>query len=266
MSTGAAKRAFFWRVVRPLSGAVVLLLASFLVVLATTTTEIDLNDGTIDDWQTAGIPIFLEDPEGDAAAPEYDLINGSVATSVNSSGNFTFLNFMVQTAGGVLSIPSGQHVVVASLDCDNDGIDRESNDYLIVFLPTSDPANIEGTTIRTDGVGNIGVTLDPDTGQRIGDRTEWGIDNTVLGFPNDCAHEIGIRFMTAHVAPTGSGGFTYTILDQTDLRRYNVPTVVELQEFSAAPGLMSGPLPIGLAVAVFAGILLFANRLRTRRD
>lgn len=268
MWTSAAKRMNFWRVMRPVSGAVFLLLVSFLVALAATTTGISLNDLTIDDWQTAGIPIFVTDPEGDVDAPEYDIINGSVATSVTVHGQYNILNFMVQTAGGVTSIPSGNHIVIASLDCDNDGVDQEPEDYLIFFMPTQDSTNVEGTTALFDGTGNSGITLESNTGQRIEDRVEWGARTfwlTPPASPIECSQTIGIRFLSAYVWIENET-LHQQILDQTEMHQYNVPTVVELQEFNAASGFMNGPLPIGLAVAVVAGILLFAQRLRTRRD
>ena len=200
--------------------------------------NIDTDDGSISEWAAQSIPVFQTDAVGDTqdgGTANDDIVRAWVATG---NGGKTLYFLMQLNAAPALNADSNR-TAVASIDCDNDGIDEEPEDRLIVYYPGNDWLIISqgDQSYYTFGNANQGQRADPPDDEYI----EWSVDLDQL--PPDsqtpgvnCRGQIGIRFGTADSATNPA-----TVLDDTNpLRGWNVPTAINLKDIQARHDITLG--------------------------
>lgn len=217
--------------------AVLLIAIALLVIVPAayaTLYTISTTDNSVSDWNT--VPVFQTDGLNDCGSctDAQDIVSAKVAsedTDADSLGDF--VNFLVETdsAGAI----GGDKGVVASIDCDNDGLHEEFDDRLVVYNPNSDAILV----LHGNQFGQAAI-LGQDLGQKVGEFYEWGVPlSELFPFPDDtpglppdyCRGTVGIFLATATVV-----GFPATAIDETDREPYamiDLPTAVSVHSFAA---------------------------------
>lgn len=208
--------------------------------------NISVSDNSVADW--AGVSVLHDDGVDSEIDPQYDILQ----TYMARDAALTALFFRITMAAEGL----GESLVVASLDCNNNGSYFDGADIYVLY----DPADaVTGFVEVGNGNGTSFVDL-PDSGQVVVNGTdvdyEWR--GTVTGTPLESSpcRNAG----TINVIMEASGEFT----DLTDPAPWNVPTAVELQTLAARPQV--APLAVaalfGLAGLLVAGALFALRRAR----
>lgn len=199
----------------------VLLIFSVLILAAcsgdggTGGSSFSVTDNSVDEWSS--VPIFQSDPQGDVGAPDEDVLEIKVANSP-ASGSVSDMVFMMKLSG-TPALQGQYKAVIASIDCDANGIDQEPQDRIIVYVPSEDQYYI----MRGDQ-SEFFSGRDTD-GQVVNDYVEWKV--ALENLPPDekdavdCKNIVKIRFGTADVSdyyatkPTEALSVA-TIIDFTD--------------------------------------------------
>ena len=218
---------------------------------------INTNDNTVAEWDNQGIPVFQTDPTGDTingGGPKDDIIETRVATG--DSGNTLY--FLLKTDQGP-AVDDINHSTAAYLDCDRDGVTGEASDWVVSYTPNYQL--LIGTSERAvlcSGDEVNCLALGPDSGQQVGQYTEWSVPVSEL---TSCQTDVDIKFYTTIV----QFGSQATVLDDTPLKGWNIPTAITLKEMQAQAAGMGMILPVLLAVgfAVLLGALAWLWRRRT---
>ena len=90
------------------------------------------SDGSIDEW--GGVPVFYTDPTGDTPNPDEDIVEIKV-TNTPAGGEAEAMFFLMKTVGNP-ALQGQFKAVVASIDCDGNGVDQEPHDRLVVYVPS----------------------------------------------------------------------------------------------------------------------------------
>ena len=193
--------------------------------------NIDTDDGSISEWAAQGIPVFQTDAVGDVqngGTANDDIVQTWVATG--NGGNTLY--FLMQLNAAPALNANNNRTAVASIDCDNDGVDEEPEDRLIVYYPGNDWLVIAqgDQSFYTWGSANQGQRADPPDDEYI----EWSVDLSQLPPDSqtpgvDCRNQIGIRFGTAD----SSTNPTSVLDDTSPLRVWNSPTAINLKDIQA---------------------------------
>jgi len=222
--------------------------------------NIDTDDGSIAEWSAQGIPVFQTDATGDTingGTANDDIVQAWVATG--NGGNTLY--FLMELAASPALNADSNRTAVASIDCDNDGVDEEPEDRLISYFPGND------TLYIVTGDQNFYTPGNANQGQRVNQYIEWSVDLSQLPPDSqtpgvDCRNQVGIRFGTGD-----NSTFPATVLDDTQpLRGWNIPTTVNLKQLQARRNITLGvTLLIALTGAFFIGASVFTFR-RMRKD
>jgi hypothetical protein len=220
---------------------------------------ISTTDSTIAEWDNQGIPAFLLDPTGDTingGTSEDDIVETRVATG--NSGNTLYFLLKTNTGPAVNSL---NHSAAAYIDCDRDGVTGEADDRIVTYIPHYSPLGIPPGSERVTlcwGDESQCAALGPDSGQQVSKSIEWGVDISEL--PANCQNDVNIKFYTAQA----NFGNKSTVLDETALKGWNIPTAVNLTEIEATAsswsGVVIGLMMLGLAVALSAVAWLWRRR------
>ncbi len=226
--------------------------------------NIDTNDGSISEWAAQGVPVFQTDAVGDTqngGAANDDIVQTWVATG---NGGNTLYFLMKLNAAPALNA-NNNRAAVASIDCDNDGVDEEPEDRLIVYYPGNDWLIISqgNQSYYTFGNANQGQRADPPEDDYI----EWSVNLSQLPPDSqtpgvDCRGTVGIRFATADNSTNPA-----SVLDDTGpLREWNTPTAIHLKDIQARHNAALGAAAlIALLGLVFIGGSVYAfQRIRPR--
>jgi hypothetical protein len=176
---------------------------------------INTDDATVEEWANQGIQVFKTDPDMEVDRPDEDIINTWIATTSDDR-----LGFLVQVAGSPALDGDQYRAIVASLDCDADGVEFETEpDRLVFYFWESDKV---GWAKGDQSFGEVMDGSEPD-GQRVNDFLEWKIRfNRIAG----CLSVVNVKFYTA-VSATAINLDSW-IDDSGDLKAYNVPTSLTL--------------------------------------
>lgn len=240
--------------------------AVFLALLMTTGIVLAMNydvrtdDNTAADW--VDVPVFVTDTVNTELPPDMDVVEGKVASSMLGPGNsINYLNFMIKLAGTTEGITNTNKQAVASLDCDNNGIDQEPHDLLVVYGRNQDTVWL----LKGDKFNGASINGNQH-GEAIGEYVEWRIVKDRLA-PDpflgnvDCRGQIGIRLMTSTI--TGQFPWESEAVDDTDMNGWDVPTAIDLQSFQVAGSARlresAGILAAGTTLAGL-GVFAFTRR------
>lgn len=226
--------------------------------------NIDTDDGSISEWAAQGIPVFQTDAIGDTqngGTPNDDIVQAWVATGNN--GNTLY--FLMKMAAAPALNANNNRTAVASIDCNNNGVDEEPEDRLIVYYPGNDWLVISqgDQSYYTFGNANQGQRADPPDDEYI----EWSVDLSQLPPDSqtpgvDCSGAVGIRFGTADNSTSPA-----IVLDDTSpLRGWNIPTAVNLKDVQARHNATLGlaALIALLGLSFIGGSVYAFQRIRTR--
>jgi len=215
--------------------------------------NIDTDDASIDEWQNQGISVFQTDATNDTAnggTSNDDIVNVWVATG---NGGDT-LYFLMELNDDPALNQDNNRSGAASIDCDNDGIDQESNDRLVTYWPGNDWLIVATGDQASYFFGNA------TQGQRVGKYIEWSVNLSQLPpdsrNPNtNCRNQIRIRFGTADNATSPA-----TVLDETSpLRGWNTPTTIDIKQLETQRRAnLIGTLFIALMGVFFVTASVFA--------
>ena len=220
-----------------------------VVVFATPSPVINTNDGVIDpNW---GAPLFTQ------TCPAVPTTNDISNAWIQSNSNEIY--FSLQTCVGPAI--GGTHYAAALMDCDMNGSVNTTTDRWILYQPVNDYQDLRDgnkTTIASQCTGAIGTPCE--YGERINDTLEWRVDYSILStdpasaLPAGCRGQINIAFGVVNVN-------TGTLITQTTLKGFNVPTVVHMKEIKASsqPGetlLVVGLVGVILAAGLGAVVIL----------
>jgi hypothetical protein len=236
------------------------LMVSMMIAVAAFAVQYTINttDNTTAEWDNQGIPVFQTDATGDTTN------NGNVRDDITetrvATGNDGKLYFLMQTNGSP-AVNDLNHSAAAYIDCDRDGVTGEQGDRLVTYIPHYSPLGIgSGTERITLCEGNEAqcAALGPDAGQQVGDHIEWGV--TITDLPAGCQNNVDIKFYSA-IAVFGSQS---TVLDETSLKGWNIPTPVTLSQVHGHTALSWGWALIAIvSMMLLPGILFF---WRSRRQ
>jgi hypothetical protein len=247
-----------WTIVVTLVGTVSVALAAMY--------NISTTDDTITDW--VGVSVFQTDPRGEVTNADEDIINVWVASSLEISGTETItnLNFLMETAGAP-ALNRQYRGAAAIMDCDGDGVGNEDHDRMVIYGRNDDMVSIcQGNRVRCFYEGDC--ESDCPFGERVGNTAfvEWRVRVTELppdGLnSNNCRNSVSIRFATLSVY------LGTTIIDQTSpLRGWNIPTVVQLQDFRATSRERESAVRAAfLSLMGVLGTSIWAYRRRLRSE
>ncbi len=222
--------------------------------------NIDTDDNSVAEWSAQGIPVFQTDATGDTingGTANDDIVQAWVATG---NGGNTLYFLMELNASPALN-QDNNRTAVASIDCDNDGVDEEPEDRLISYFPGTDALYI------VTGDQNYYTPGNAVQGQRVNQYIEWSVDLAQLPPDSqtpgvDCRNQVGIRFGTGD-----NSTFPATVLDETQpLRGWNIPTTVNIKELQARRHIsLAATLFIALMGMLLIGASAFAfQRIRSR--
>ncbi len=222
--------------------------------------NIDTDDNSIAEWSAQGIPVFQTDATGDTingGTANDDIVQAWVATG--NGGNTLYFLMELNASPGLNQ--DNNRTAVASIDCDNDGVDQEPEDRLISYFPGNDTLYIVTGDQAYYTPGNASQ------GQRVNAYIEWSVDLAQLPPDSqtpgvDCRNQVGIRFGTGD-----NSTFPATVLDETQpLRGWNIPTTVNIKELQARRHVaLASTLFVALMGMLLIGASAFAfQRTRSR--
>ena len=235
---------------RPLLIAGLSALALLLITTATIAAlyNISTTDNSISEWSNQNIPVLQTDATGDTVnggTSRDDIVSASVAT-----GNDGKLYFLMKTNGSP-AVNDSNHGAAVYIDCDRDGVTDEQDDRIITYIPHYSPFGIGAGSERTtlcEGNEAQCSALGPDAGQQVGSYIEWSV--TISDLPANCQNDVDIKFTTV-LTKFGSKA---TLLDETSLQGWNIPTPVTLKQMQGQTSALGQTLK--LAAAGLAGLLL----------
>ncbi len=188
--------------------------------------NINTDDRSVAEWDAQGIAPYQTDPAESAVltptvSPTDDIVTTWVASGVGQSGAPS-LFFRLQTAPP-RALATLNHVAVALIDCDRNGLDNERKDRWAVYHATGYPS--DAMVLYTgDHLWGLysSIILPQLLGQRVQSSVEWAVPIADLPEegvgppeldPVDCRGEVNIRFATMVYSPTVG---SFTVLDITE--------------------------------------------------
>jgi hypothetical protein len=232
------------------------LLVTGIVFAAPPAAPINTNDGIVDpQWST---PIYTSPSNRTDITDTLEIKYAWVMSDGNQ------LYFRIQTYAPAALI-SG-YGAVAAIDCDQDGLTNTHVDRLITWEISNDAlAYRYGDTFETVGL-YCTVGFPCPYGERVNspnnDNVEWRGDYSVIpldsvAFPAGCRDAIGISIAIANMSSP-------SIMDNTPLYPWNVPTNVEVKGLKASSRPNLAPLMLGvLLLLIFAaGVTAVVNYKR----
>jgi hypothetical protein len=211
---------------------------------------INTNDGLVDpNWPT---PRYISSSDNPAIPNALEIKTGYLASNPDR------IYFRIQTYAAPAS-PTG-YTAVAGIDCNNDNNTNDPYDRLIGYAPTGDYVWV------ADGTGSLIGSPGVQYGERVpaspnNDNLEWqlyfgaGSGLPISVFPDACRGAINVQFAIT----TFPGG---VVQDQTGLYPWNIPTALDMEEFSATSGGSSRNIDllilVGFLVISGIGTCMFA--------
>ena len=243
---------------------IIIALLTFSIALAALY-NIDTTEGSVAEWTSQEIPLFLTDPLGDplSGRADEDILETWVASADEEpqptpDGVVDHLYFLMKVAGSP-ALNLANRAAVAALDCDNNGSLIDFEDRLIIYRVDTDYLIVRHGNQEGDAWSDPGTPL----GQRVGEYLEWGVATNILTSMPDqttpadyCQGVQNIGFATS-TAPDSFSEPGVTIDETDNYRGFNIPTAIELFALNASSESNQSQLPLLISVPlIVVGLLL----------